>query len=269
MINIAEGENMSDYQLIQVSHDQHVGRICLNNPDKLNALSPQMAEEIIKAVDWLESQDLRCLVLTGSGRLFCSGQDLVEAAKQSGSLDTHVILESYYHPMLAKLRACKMPVVTVLNGPAVGFGVGMALMGDLIIAHQTTYWMIPFSKIGLIPDGGATYWLTRLLGKSRMMAMFYLNEQLHADELLSLGLVNRVCDDQQLESCVNEVVKQLVDGPTHAYQVGRQLIHRAFDQAYESQLADEAEQQGLCAKSKEAALGIRAFLKKEKPRFHD
>lgn len=174
-----------------------IAAVALDHPATVNALSAPMMRGLNAAMDAVESGDFRVLILTGEGRGFCSGADLTELPERQAQ-GAGEALERLYHPALRRLRDLEIPIITAVNGAAVGIGMSFALMGDLIVAARSAYFLLSFSRIGLVPGGGATWLLPRLIGLARARELAMLAEKLPADQALAWGLINRVVDDAQL-----------------------------------------------------------------------
>ncbi|MEC8461497.1 MAG: enoyl-CoA hydratase-related protein [Pseudomonadota bacterium] len=260
---------VKSYQYLELDWvSNKIAVLTLNDPKTLNALSIDMALEVTEAVNHVMKSNPRCVVLTGKGRFFCSGQNLKMNPDQMRVMkDVRAVLDQYYHPMLKALKSISCPLVTALNGPVVGFGVGMALLGDMIVVSDSTYLMLPFSNIALVPDGGATYLLSRLLGPHKALSLFFLCERMSANELMQQGIAYKVYSDADLLSHALDLATRLASGPRQAYRLGKQLIWDALDQDYHHQLLQEQQAQNLASHEKDFILGIKAFLSKSSPKF--
>lgn len=242
-----------------------VAVIALSHPETVNALSSVMMAGLNKALDHVEAQDFRALILTGEGRGFCSGADLSELPKRQ-AVGAGETLEQLYHPALRRLRDLKMPLVTAVNGPAVGIGVSFALMGDLTVAARSAYFLLSFSRIGLVPDGGATWLLPRLIGLARAREMALLAEKLPAEQALAWGLINRVTDDTQLMEDALALAQRLVEGPA-ALRLTRKLFWESPNNSHEEQLNRERAAQSQAGATEDFREGLAAFHQKRPPHF--
>lgn len=237
--------------------------ITLNHDATINALSTGMVESLNAALDAVEKGSFSALVLSGAGRGFCSGADMKElpARRLQGA---GRVLEELFHPLFRRLRDLNMPIVTAVNGPAVGIGMSLALMGDLIVAARGSYFLLSFTRIGLVPDGGATFLLPRLIGLARARELALLADPLPAERALDWGLVNELVDHTQLMPEAIGLARRLADGPA-ALPLTRQLF---WDKdAYEAQLSREAEAQQQAGATDDFAEGLAAFHEKREPRF--
>jgi len=247
-----------------------VGIVTLNHPEVMNAVSPEMLGGLMKAFDEVENpkRGVRCLVMTGEGRGFCAGANLQRpAGDSSGSSDAGLVLETLYHPFLRRIRNLQIPFVTAVNGAAAGVGMSFALMGDLVLCARSAYFLQAFRRIGLVPDGGSTWILPRLIGKVRAMELSLLGEKLPAETALQWGLVNRVYDDGELIDNAKTLATDLANGPTKALGLIRRLYWESLDNSYEEQLNLERQSQRVAGSSEDFREGVRAFLEKRPAKF--
>jgi 2-(1,2-epoxy-1,2-dihydrophenyl)acetyl-CoA isomerase len=247
----------------------NVGIVTLNHPEVMNAVSAEMLGGLMKAFDEIENpkNGVRCLVMTGAGRGFCAGANLQPSGESGGSRDAGGILETLYHPFLRRIRNLQMPFVTAVNGAAAGVGMSFALMGDLVLCARSAYFLQAFRRIGLVPDGGSTWILPRLLGKARAMELSLLGEKLPAETAFQWGLINRVYDDADLIGKANELAADLANGPTKALSLIRRLYWESLDNSYEEQLNLERQSQRIAGGSEDFREGVRAFLEKRPAKF--
>jgi 2-(1,2-epoxy-1,2-dihydrophenyl)acetyl-CoA isomerase len=215
------------------------------------------------ALGTIETGGFRALILTGSGRGFCSGADMKELAAHR-TQGAGLVLERVFHPFFRRLRDLNMPIVTAVNGPAVGIGMSLALMGDLILAARSAYFLLSFSRIGLVPDGGITWLLPRLIGLARARELALLAEKLPAERALDWGLINQVTDDTSLMDEAQALARRLADGPA-ALPMARKLFWDL--ESHEAQLAREAEAQQRAGMTEDFAEGLAAFQQKREPKF--
>ena len=253
---------------IRVAIQGDIGVITLNDPATLNAASGQVAAKLSEAFSDLASK-VRCVVLTGEGRGFCSGANLSGRTENPTPLaerDAGAALESTYHPFISSLRDYPLPIVTAVNGVAAGIGCSLALMGDLIVAAESAYFLQAFRRIGLVPDGGSTYLLPRLIGKARAMEMALLGDKLPAPTALQWGLVNRCVPDDQLMATALELAGQLASGPKSLGAI-RRLVWDSLDAAWDEQLHAERVAQRDAGRTEDSIEGVRAFLEKRPAQF--
>ena len=255
------------YKNVLVEHKDKVGILTLNAPEVLNALSAEMVQEISNAVSDIINSDARCLLITGAGRAFCAGANLQARGKSEGELPAAgSVLETHYHPVMTKLRNMEIPMVSAVNGPAVGVGMSFAVMADIVVAARSAYFLQAFANIGLVPDGGATWLLPRMIGWSRAVELSLLAERLPAETAHEWGLVNRVVENDQLMEEAMKLATRLANGPK---SLG--LIRRAYWEthanSYSEQFQLEANLQAIAGASADNREGVQAFLEKRPAKF--
>ncbi len=255
------------YETITLDIADQVATITLNKPERLNAASLEMADELFDALDRLG--DARALLITGAGRAFCSGADLQSKAQSTltGGKRSFMALTRHYNPLMQKLAHLPIPVVTAVNGPAAGIGCSIALAGDFVLAGQSGYFLQAFVNIGLVPDGGASWMLTRLVGKARATEMMMLGEKIPAAKAESWGLIYKCVEDAALMGEARALTARLAAMPTVALGVMRGNIAAALETDYASALLREAHGQSIAGDTADAMEGGMAFLAKRKPVF--
>ena len=250
-----------------------IANLTLAHPEVLNAVSLQMISELNQAIGEIENpaNGARCLVITGEGRGFCAGANLADDARSDRMSnkypDAGSVLDTHYHPFLKRLSNLDLPVVTSVNGVAAGVGMSIALMGDLVLAAKGAYFLQAFKRIGLVPDGGSTYLLPRLVGLARAMELSMLAEKLPAEKALEWGLINRVYEDDELANQTATLASELAAGPTKTYGLIRKLYWASASNNYEAQLDMERRSQAIAGRSKDSREGISAFLEKRPANF--
>src|SRR6478735_3174329 len=237
--------------------------ITLNRPDKLNAFNEAMHLALRKAIDEAEADEsCRALLLTGAGRGFCTGQDLSDRlAKPGETVELGGAQETYYNPLVRKLRTLAFPVVAAVNGVAAGAGANIALACDIVLAAKSASFIQAFSRIGLVPDSGGTYFLPRLVGTARAMALALLAEKLTAEEAVQWGLIYKCVEDAQLASTVDALLEQLAKGPTKGFASIKRALY-APDQGLAAALDLERDLQRECGFSADYREGVAAFMAK-------
>ncbi|MBL8536487.1 MAG: enoyl-CoA hydratase/isomerase [Hyphomonadaceae bacterium] len=257
-------------QKIRYERQGAVARIVMNDPGTLNAADPVMVQEMSQAFE-RASKEARCVLLTGEGRGFCSGANLSSgedrAVDESGRIDLGDRLEKQYNPFILALRDLPIPIVTAVNGPAAGIGCSFALMGDLVFAGESAYFLQAFRRIGLIPDGGATFMLPRLVGRARALEMMLLGDKVPAKQAESWGLIYRCVPDGELQAQAMAKADELANGPTRALSLIRKLAWASADNSLEEQLAAERAAQRHAGHSNDFTEGVSAFLQKRPARF--
>jgi 2-(1,2-epoxy-1,2-dihydrophenyl)acetyl-CoA isomerase len=242
-----------------------VATLTINRPERLNALSGQTVDELRAAVEETGRSGARCLLLTGEGRGFSSGADLVSA----GGLpeDAGLALEKHFNPLVEALFALPIPVVAAVNGPAAGAGCSLALAADIVVAARSAYFLQAFVNIGLIPDAGATWLLPRLAGRARAMEMMLLGERISAEQAQNWGMISRVVEDEELGAEAVRLATNLAQGPTVALGLVRQLARNAEQLPLSDALAAERVAQKTAGESADFKGAVMAFLQKQQPRF--
>jgi 2-(1,2-epoxy-1,2-dihydrophenyl)acetyl-CoA isomerase len=257
------------YKTITVDITGQIATITLNRPERLNAASLDMADEINNAISG-NLGDARVLLITGAGRAFCSGADLQTrggASAVTGGEVSYAALTRHYNPMMMKLARLDMPVITAVNGPAAGVGCSIGLCGDFVLAGKSGYFLQAFVNIGLVPDGGASWMLPRLVGKARATQMMMLGERISGEQAAEWGLIYKCVEDDQLISAARALATRLANGPTVAYATMRKNILTALENSYSEALLAEAEGQRIAGGTNDAREGGKAFLEKRKPEF--
>lgn len=255
------------YETIMLSIDDRIATVTLNRPDRLNACSLDMADELSDALDRLDGA--RVLVLKGAGRAFCSGADLAARGDRpvTGGQGSYLALTQKYNPLIMKLARLEMPVISAVNGPAAGVGCSLALVADFVVAARSGYFLQAFVNIGLVPDGGSSWMLPRLIGKARATQMMMLGEKISGDQAADWGMIYKCVDDADLTDEVHALADRLAHGPTVAYATMRRTILTALEQGLADTLQAEAEGQRVAGSSDDAREGGVAFLQKRKPEF--
>ncbi len=255
------------YEMIRTAREGDVLTITLNRPERLNAAPPQMFDEIGAALDTLDGA--RAVLIHGEGRAFCSGADLLGRGENSvgGGEGAYAALTSSYNLTMLKLSRLPVPIVTAVSGPAAGIGCSLALAADFCIAGTSAYFLQAFVNIGLVPDGGASWMLARLVGKARATEMMLLGERVHGPKAAEWGLIYKsVADDAVLDEA-RALATRLSTGPTMALGLMRQGLAEALDGDYAAALQREAENQRTVGGSADAMEGAVSFLMKRKPVF--
>ena len=256
------------YEMIRAERDGDVLVITLNRPDRLNAAPPEMFDEIGHALDHLDGA--RAVLITGAGRAFCSGADLAgrdQAQAVSPAERARQSLTGSYNPTMLKIAHAPVPIVSAVGGPAAGIGCSLALAADFCIAGESGYFLQAFVNIGLVPDGGASWMLARLIGKARATEMMLLGERIHGPKAAEWGLVYKCVADVVLMEEALGLAHRLAAGPTLALGLMRQGLAAALDSDYPTALAGEAERQSIAGQSADAREGAISFLQKRKPVF--
>ncbi len=251
---------MADH--IRVERDDAVLRITLDRPDRLNAAPPAMFDEIRVALHDLDGA--RAVLMTGAGRAFCSGADI---AGVDSTLDPAAALTDHYNPALAAIADLSVPVVSAVRGAAAGIGCSLALAADFCVAADDAYFLQAFVNIGLVPDGGASWTLPRLIGRARATRMMLLGERVPAATALDWGMIHAVTDGPALDDEALALARRLAAGPTVALGLMRRNLAFALDHDYAATMAREAAAQRTARDTADAVEGGMAFLGKRPPVF--
>ena len=256
-------------ELVLVSLEAGVLRVTLNRPDKLNAFNPALHEGLAAAMTRAESEAaIRCVLITGAGRGFCAGQDLTERdMKAAGPADLGSGLEAWYNPLVKRMRALPKPVVCAVNGVAAGAGANFALACDLVIAARSASFIQAFVKIGLVPDCGGSYFLPRLAGMQRAMALAMTGDRLCAEDAERWGIVWKTVDDDKLMAEATTLAASLAAGPTHSLGLIKRAMYASAGNTLAAQLDLERDLQREVGRGGDYREGIAAFLEKRKPAF--
>ena len=258
-----------DFKTIKFSVTGAVATIALARPERLNALNAEVHAEIRRALDQVEANKaIRCLVITGEGRAFCSGQDLTErVATENKPIDTGASLDRDYNPLVRRLVGFELLTIAAINGPAVGAGANLALACDILLFARSAYLQEIFTRIGLVPDAGGTWFLPRLVGLKRSLALSLTAERIAADECEKLGIAWKVFDDAVFAAEVGKFATALAAGPTLAYRLTKQALNASYGNDLATQLDLERDSQRQAGQSADFREGVLAFLQKRPPRF--
>lgn len=244
-----------------------IATITLNRPEVLNALNDALIGALREALERAAAEEaVRAVLVTGAGRGFSSGADLA-SVPPSPSLDLGELLRKRYHPVILAMRSMPKPVVCAVNGPAAGAGMSIALAGDIVLAARSAYFVQAFSKIGLVPDAGSTWFLPRYAGDVRARAMALLAERIDAPTAERFGLVWQVLDDEQLMPQARQLAARLAAQPTRACALIKQALNDSFGRDLPAQLELEATLQTQAGRTEDFAEGVAAFLQRRAPEF--
>ncbi|HIE24708.1 MAG TPA: 2-(1,2-epoxy-1,2-dihydrophenyl)acetyl-CoA isomerase [Anaerolineales bacterium] len=254
---------------IQSDFQNHTLTLTLNHPEKANAFNRGMILELQTALNDAEKNDeVRCLLVTGTGGNFSSGQDISEMeAVQATEISYHEHLRETYNPLILKLREIEKPIIAAINGTVAGAGLGIALACDLRIAADDARFTVGFTGIGLVPDSGVSLLLPALIGLGRATEATFSNLPISAVDALDWGMVNRLVPVKDLLATAQQIAMMLALGPVHTYGATKKAFNRAILPNLADVLEYEGELQEIAGKSEEHKIGVKAFLKKERPSF--
>ena len=253
------------YDAITFEINDGLAVITLNRPDVMNAMNGQMRAEVLHATKRAVA-DARVLVMTGAGKAFCSGQDLGDARK-ADQLDLERTLRDEYEPMIEALTSAPIPVIAAVNGAAAGAGANLALAADVVIAAKSALFLQAFTRIGLLPDAGGTFWLPRQIGMARAMGAALFAEPVSASKAAEWGMIWEAVPDASFKAVVQTRAQHLASGPTEGYRLIKKAMRASIDQTLAEQLETEAHLQGKAGRTSDFKEGVMAFLEKRKAQF--
>lgn len=244
-----------------------VYQITFNRPEVYNSFNKSMALALQKELDYSANNiEVRTVVLTGAGKAFCAGQDLAEATDPNGP-DLESIVREHYNPIILKIRALEKPVIAAVNGVAAGAGANIALACDLTIAQENASFIQAFSKIGLIPDSGGTYFLPRIIGVQKALALMFTGDKITAKEAEALNMIYKCVSVEEFESFVMTLSQKLALMPTRAFGLTKKAVNQSLSNNLINQLDLEEKLQTEAGKTEDFQEGVQAFLDKRKPKF--
>ncbi|MCW9035789.1 MAG: enoyl-CoA hydratase-related protein [Alphaproteobacteria bacterium] len=248
-----------------------VAKITFNEPDSLNALSSGILNDLADAINVIDNDDeIRAIILTGSGRSFSAGANLVEM--QSGTADLHDIdiikgLDENYNPLIRKMRKMEKPIICAVNGIAAGAGMSFALVGDIILAARSASFTQVFTRIGLMPDAGSTFFLPQKVGIARAIGLALTGDTIPAQQAADWGMIWKCVEDDKLMDEATTLAERLAQGPTRAYGMIKRSMAAALNNSLDEQLDLETGFQGLLGKTKDFKEGVTAFIEKRPASF--
>ncbi len=244
-----------------------VGKITLNRPEKFHSIIRELALEFQNSLDQcINDSNVRAVLITAKGKAFCAGQDLEEATDPNAPNITKIIQE-HYNPIVRKIRYLEKPVIAAVNGVAAGAGASIALCCDIIVAKESACFIQAFSKIGLTPDSGATYFLPRLIGSQRASAIMMTADKINSKEAEKIGMIYKTFSDESFESESWNLAKKLAKMPTKGLALTKKLLNSSYSNNLEEQLKMEENCQKKAADTEDFKEGVSAFLEKRKPKF--
>jgi len=260
---------MSEYETIIFEKNAGIAKIILNRPDKANGIMPTLGKELLDAsIRCAQDSSVRVVILTANGKMFSAGGDLKAFASFGETISAELKkLTTDLHAAISNLVNMNAPLIVGVNGMAAGAGFSLALIGDYVIAAESSKFTMAYTAAGLSPDGSSSYFLPRLVGLRKTQELMINNPLLSAEEALNIGLINRVVTNDELDEQVNELAQKLASGPTLAYGMVKKLLAVSFNNGLETQMELEGIGISAMAKTEDGKEGIAAFLEKRKPEF--
>ena len=255
--------------LILTSLENSILTITFNRPEKFNSFTEPMALELQNVFKDAESDEIRCVLIKASGKAFCAGQDLPEVVERAKDKNYELAdtVRTTYNPIIRSIRKLSKPVVCAVQGTAAGAGANIALSCDIVIASNEAIFVQAFSKIGLIPDSGGTFFLPRLVGMARANSMYLLDEKISAEKAVDYGLIYKCVSSDELSNESHSITSKLASMPTKGFGLYKKALNQTFENDLEQQLSLEATLQSEAGKSADYKEGVQAFLEKRKPKF--
>lgn len=253
---------------IEHSLIDNIAYLKFDRPEKFNSFHREMALKLQKKLDdCIRDEQTRAIVLTGNGKAFCAGQDLGEVTNPEQNPGFKKILEEHYNPIVTRIRNVEMPVIAAVNGVAAGAGANIALCCDIVVASEKATFIQAFSKIGLIPDSGGTYFLPRLIGFQRASALAMLGDEIDAFEAERIGLIHTYYSSETFDDEVSKLAHKLANMPTQALAFTKKALNRSMQNDFEEQLALESKYQIASAETEDYKEGVNAFIEKREAHF--
>ena len=254
--------------MIKKTISDAIAILSLNRPEVFNSFNLKMALLLQSELDECEKNpEIRAIVITGSGKAFCAGQDLKEVTSPELNPGFKKILEEHYNPIISRIRNIEKPIIAAVNGVAAGAGANIALACDVVVASENASFIQAFSKIGLVPDSGGTFFLPRLIGFQKASALMMLGDKITAEEAEKLGMVYKVVSSENFMEEVNNIASILANMPTKALGLTKRLLNNSMQNSLEEQLNLESKLQIESAQSVDYAEGVDAFVNIRKPNF--
>lgn len=252
---------------ILINQNNGVCELRLNRPSVFNSFNKEMAMQLQRALDACDLDEaVRAIVITGEGKAFCAGQDLAEAMDPDGP-ELQAIVRDHYNPIIERIRTIEKPIIAAVNGVAAGAGANIALACDITIAKKSASFIQAFSKIGLIPDSGGTFFLPRIIGMQKAMALMMTGDKVTADQAVELNMIYKSVDDDDFESEVKQFAETIAKMPTRGLGLTKKAINASYSNTLTEQLALEETLQTEAGETYDFREGVNAFLEKRKPEF--
>ncbi len=260
---------MAEFENIILEQSGGVAKITLNRPDAANGINLAMAQELLQAaIHCDEDSAVRCVLITGNGKMFCAGGDLKSFAAFGDGISARLKeLTTYLHAAIGRLARMDAPVIIAVNGVAAGAGFSLAVSGDLVLAAESAKFTMAYTAAGLSPDGSSSYFLPRLIGLRKTQELMLTNRRLSAEEAMAWGVITRVVADDDLQQVAAELAVKLASGPTRAHGVVKKLLQGSFGNGLETQMEHEARYIAAMASTDDGKEGVTAFMEKRKAEF--
>ena len=258
-----------DYTTLLFGVRDNVAHITLNRPEAANSINIEMGKDLMHAaLRCDEDPEIRAVLISGAGKIFSGGGDLKAFSAKGNQLPYHVKeITTYLHAAMSRLTRMDAPVVAAVHGAVAGAGMSIAIACDIVVAAETTRFMVAYTRAGLVPDGSSTYFLPRIVGLKRALELTLTNRMFSAQEALQWGLVTRVVPDNELLAQTSAMAVQLAAGPTRAYGISKRLLHSGWTETLETQMENESQAIANSARTADAREGITSFLEKRPPKF--
>jgi 2-(1,2-epoxy-1,2-dihydrophenyl)acetyl-CoA isomerase len=257
------------YEALRLDKQDHVATLTLNRPEAYNAINAALARELLEATTQVdEDSEVRCMVITGTGRAFCAGGDVREFHAHLPEIGVHLKqLTHLLHGAISRLARMPKPVIAAVNGVVAGGGMGLMLACDLAYAVETATLTMAYTRIGANPDGSSTFWLPRLVGARRALELIYTNRVLSAQEALAWGILNGIVAQERFPDEVSALARQLAQGPTQAFARAKKLCYTSVNETLETQMENEVRAIADSGKTEDFRAGVQAFMQKRQPTF--
>lgn len=253
--------------VLNIEKSNGVATLTFNRPEKFNSFTQELALAVQEKLKEFEKDEtVRCIVLTGAGKAFCAGQDLAEATDPNGP-PLKSIVGKHYNPIIELIRKIEKPVIAAVNGVAAGAGANIALACDIVIAKKSAKFIQAFSAIGLIPDSGGTFFLPRLIGQQKALALMMTGDKVSADEAESMNMIYKSIEDEEFDAYIESFTSKIANMPTLGLGLTKRAINKSFENDLTTQLSLEEELQTVAGQSEDFKEGTSAFLEKRKPVF--
>ena len=259
----------TEYKTLLFDVRDNVAHLTLNRPDAANSINEDMGKDLMHAaLRCDEDPEIRAVLISGAGKIFSGGGDLKDFISKGDQLPYHIKeITTYLHAAISRLTRMDAPVIAAVHGAVAGAGMSIAIACDIVVAAETTRFMVAYTRAGLVPDGSSTYFLPRIVGLKRALELTLTNRMFSAQEALQWGLITRVVPDNELLVQARAIAVQLAAGPTRAYGISKRLLHSGWMETLETQMENESQAIANSARTLDAREGITAFLEKRPPKY--